>query len=130
MAKEIKQKATTLEPAKGTRTKAVAKYIGMNADKVARVADLVRGKKYLEAVGILENTDKAASEPMLKLLHSAAANAEHNLNLNKEDLYVAEIYSSQGPTLKRLMIRARGRADRLLKRTSHMTVILDTVKPN
>ena len=101
MAKEIKQKVTATQ-VRDTRPKAVAKYIGINALKVARVCDLIRGKKYLVAVGILENTDKSATDPLLKVLNSAAANAENNLNLNKEDLYVAEIYSSQGPTLKKI----------------------------
>jgi len=128
MAKRIREKKELLEQTKDRRPKAVSKYLRMDAGKVALVLNLIRGKKYNEAVAILENTDKAASEVILKVLNSAAANAENNLGLNKDDLFVAETYSAQGPTLKRLMIRARGRADRLLKRTSHITVILDTVK--
>ena len=70
-------------------------------------------------------TPKAASEPVLNLLRSAGANAENNLGLNVEDLYVAEVFANQGPTLKRFMPRARGRATRIRKRTSHITLILD-----
>jgi large subunit ribosomal protein L22 len=128
MAKRIREKKQNLEQTKDRRPKAVAKYVRMSSLKVALVLDLIRGKKYNEAVAILENTDKTASEVILKVLHSAAANAENNLGLSKDDLFVAETYAAQGPTLKRLMIRARGRADRMLKRTSHITVILDTVK--
>lgn len=128
MAKGIRERVAARKENADKRPKAVAKYIGINASKVANVLDLIRGKKYLQAVAILENTDKSSSMPILKVLNSAAANAENNMNLNKEDLFVAEAYSAQGPTLKRLMIRARGRADRMLKRTSHITVILDTVK--
>lgn len=128
MAKGIRERVAARKENADRRPKAVAKYIGINASKVANVLDLIRGKKYLEAVAILENTDKSSTMPILKVLNSAAANAENNLNLNKDELFVAEAYSSQGPTLKRLMIRARGRADRMLKRTSHIIVILDTVK--
>jgi large subunit ribosomal protein L22 len=90
--------------------------------------DLVRGRKYRDAVAILSTTPNAAAEVILKTMNSAAANGENNLGLNKDDMYVAEIYANQGPTLKRLNIRARGRVDRILKRTSHVTVIMDTVK--
>lgn len=128
MAKRIREKKAALELSRDRRPMSIAKYVRMDSLKVALVLDLIRGKKYTEAVAILENTDKAASEVILKVLNSAAANAEHNLSLSKDDLFVAEAYSAQGPTLKRLMIRARGRADRVLKRTSHITVILDTVK--
>jgi len=128
MAKRIREKKELLEQTKDRRPKAVVKYVRMDSGKVALVLDLIRGKRYTEAVAILENTDKAASEVILKVLRSAGANAENNLGLNKDNLYVAEVYSAQGPTLKRLMVRARGRADRILKRTSHITVILDTVE--
>jgi large subunit ribosomal protein L22 len=127
MAKRIREKAAANEASRDKRPKAVAKDIRMSASKVAIVLNLIRGKKYSQAVAILENTDRVAANRVLKVVNSAAANAENNLSLNKDDLYVAEAYSSQGPTLKRLSIRARGRADRLLKRTSHITVILDTV---
>jgi large subunit ribosomal protein L22 len=86
------------------------------------------GKKYNEAVAILENTPKAAVEPIIKVLNSAAANAEHNLNMSKNDLYVAECFAGQGPILKRIQPVSKGRAHRINKRTSNITVILDTVK--
>ena len=91
------------------------------------VIDLIRGKNYFDALAILENTPKAASLPVKKLLNSAAANAEVNKGMSKDDLYVAEIFADNGPTLKRVMPRAQGRAFRILKRTSHITVILDSV---
>ena len=123
----MREKKEALELNKDLRPQAVGKYIIMKAGKAALVLNLIRGKSYNEAVAILENTDKSSTEPILKVLQSAGANAENNLSLNKDNLFVAEAYSSQGPTLKRLMIKARGRADRILKRTSHITVILDTV---
>lgn len=73
-------------------------------------------------------TPKAASEPVLKLLNSALANAENNLGLSTDTLYVAEVFANQGPTLKRFRPRAQGRASRIRKRTSHITVILDQAK--
>jgi large subunit ribosomal protein L22 len=79
-------------------------------------------------LAILQNTSKSASAVLLKVLNSAAANAENNMNLSKSDLFVAEAYANQGPTLKRIMPRAKGRAYRILKRTSHITVVLDTAK--
>ena len=88
---------------------------------------MIRGKNYFDALAILENTPKAASLPVKKLLDSAAANAEVNKGMSKDDLYVAEIFADNGPTLKRVMPRAQGRAFRILKRTSHITVILDSV---
>ena len=129
MAKRQREKKALYEQNKDRRPRAVVKHVRMSSGKVALVLDLIRGRGYNEAVAILENTDKAASEVILKAVRSAGANAENNLGLSKDDLFVAETYSAQGPTLKRLMIRARGRADRILKRTSHITVILDTVKP-
>ena len=85
------------------------------------------GKSYREAVAILKNTPKAASEVLVKLVNSAAANAEHNLGLSKDDLFVAECFADQGPILKRIQPVSKGRAHRINKRTSHITVILDTI---
>ena len=81
-----------------------------------------------EALAILMYTPKAASEPVLKLLNSAVANAENNLGLSADNLYVAEVFANQGPTLKRFRPRAQGRATRIRKRTSHITIILDQMK--
>jgi large subunit ribosomal protein L22 len=89
------------------------------------VLDIIRGKSYTQAVAILENTPKSASEPIKKVLMSAAANAENNLGMSKDNLFVAACYADQGPTLKRVMPRAQGRAFRILKRTSHITIVLD-----
>ena len=77
---------------------------------------------------LLEYTPKAASEPVLKLLKSAIANAENNLDMNPDNLYVVEVYANQGPTLKRLRARAQGRAYRIRKRTGHITNVLDEIK--
>ncbi|MGD9901129.1 MAG: 50S ribosomal protein L22 [Spirochaetales bacterium] len=127
MAKNLREKTAKIEANKDKRPMAFARNIKMEANKVAVVLDTVRGKKYSQAVAILENLSDAAATPILKLLNSAAANAENNLSLNKDNLFVAEAYSGQGPTYKRLLIRARGRADRRLRRTCNITVILDTV---
>jgi large subunit ribosomal protein L22 len=96
--------------------------------KVKIVIDLIRGKSVTEAQAILMYTPKAASPIVEKLLRSAVANAENNLDLNRDSLYVAEVYADQGPTLKRYMPRARGSASRIRKRTSHITIILDQVQ--
>ncbi len=102
--------------------RATQKYIRISPRKVKVVLDLIRGKSYAEAVGILRNTPKAASEHVLKLLRKVAADAEHNFSMDPESLYVSECYVGAGPTLKRIMPRGKGSADRILKRTSHVTV--------
>lgn len=125
MATRSKQKALVRAENKDRRPHATAKYIRIAPSKVHVVLDLIRGKSYLEAVAILKTTSKAACEPTLKVMNSAAANAEVNLGMNKENLYVAECFADQGPTLKRMNPVSRGRGYRILKRTSHITVILD-----
>lgn len=125
MATRSKAKALDRAQNKDRRPKAIAKYIRISPSKVHVVLDLIRGKDYHEAVAILKVTAKAASEPVLKCLNSAAANAEVNLGMNKDTLYVAECFADQGPTLKRMQPVSRGRGYRILKRTSHITVILD-----
>ena len=125
MAKNMKEKTLRIEENKDKRPKAIARYVRISPYKVGRVLDLIRGKNYAEAVAILENLQKSSSEPVKKVLMSAAANAEHNLGMSKDNLYVAACYADQGPTLKRVMPRAQGRAFRILKRTSHITVVLD-----
>ena len=127
MASRSREKAIARKENKDQRPFAVAKYIRISPSKVRIVIDLIRGKNYFDALAILENTPKAASLPVKKLLNSAAANAEVNKGMSKDDLYVAEIFADNGPTLKRVMPRAQGRAFRILKRTSHITVILDSV---
>ena len=125
MATRSKAKALARAESKDRRPKAIAKYIRISPSKVHVVLDLIRGKDYRDAVAILKTTQKAASEPVLKCMNSAAANAEVNLGLNKDTLYVAECFADQGPTLKRMQPVSRGRGYRILKRTSHITVILD-----
>ena len=125
MATRSKQKALVRAENKDRRPKAIAKYIRISPSKVHVVLDLLRGKNYKDAVAILKTTAKAAAEPVLKCMNSAAANAEVNLGMNKDTLYVAECFADQGPTLKRMQPVSRGRGYRILKRTSHITVILD-----
>ena len=104
--------------------KAYLRYLRISPRKVGIVCDLIRGKDVKTAAAYLMQTPKAASEPMLKLLKSAIANAENNHNMNKDDLYVSECFVCPGPTLKRIRPRAQGRAFRVLKRTSHITLVL------
>ena len=100
------------------------RYARIAPRKVSVVLDLIRGEDLDKALAILQNTPKAASELLYKLVKSAAANAENNHNMDKNNLYVAECFVTPGPTLKRVMPRAQGRAFRILKRTSHITVVL------
>ena len=104
--------------------RATLRYARISPRKVGIVLDLIRNKPLDEALAILQYTPKAACEPLLKLVNSAAANAENNFNMDRNSLYVAECYVCPGPTLKRIMPRDHGRAYRILKRTSHMTVVL------
>jgi len=108
--------------------KATAKYVRISPSKVNRILATIRGKKYVEAVAILEALPNTASTSILKVLNSAASNAEHNMNLNKDDLFVETAVANPGPIMKRMMPRAKGRGNRILKRTTHITVILNTVK--
>ena len=102
--------------------KAYLKYLRISPRKVQIVADLIRGKNVGTAMAILMQTPKAASEPMIKLLKSAVANAENNFNMDVEKLVVTEVFATPGPILKRVMPRAQGRAYRINKRTSHVTM--------
>ena len=98
------------------------KYLRISPRKVKIVLDLIRGKDVQTAYAILMQTPKAASEPVLKLLKSAAANAENNHQMDPENLYVSEVFATPGPIIKRMMPRAQGRAYRINKRTSHVTI--------
>ena len=104
--------------------KAYLKYARISPRKVKIVLDLIRGKDAGVAMGILKNTHKSASEYLIKLLGSAVANAEHNFHMDTTKLYVSECFVCPGPTLKRVMPRAKGSADRILKRTSHVTLVV------
>ena len=104
--------------------KAYLKYARISPRKVQIVCDLIRGKDTKTAQAILMATPKAASELLLKLLKSAVANAENNFHMDSSKLYVSECFVTPGPTLKRIMPRAKGSADRILKRTSHVTMVV------
>ena len=92
--------------------------------RARQVVDLVRGKPVGEALNILRFMPNKAATPVYKVVESAAANAENNFDMNRDDLYIAKIYVDEGPTWKRIRPRARGMADRIRKRTSHITVVL------
>ena len=121
------KKATTTKTVKANEelvARATVKYERMSSRKVAIVANLIRGKNADEAMAILRFTPKAGAEVLTKLLKSAIANAENTKNMTHSKLYVAEIYSNQGPTLKRIRPAAKGSAVRIRKRTSHTTIVL------
>lgn len=107
------------------RATAKATFERIAPRKVQIVLDLIRNKPVDEAMAILKFTPKAACEPLQKLLKSAMANAENNHNMSVASLYVAECYVCQGPTLKRIRPRAQGRAYRINKKTSHITLVLE-----
>ena len=125
MAKRIREKTAKLKANADNRPKASAKYIRISSSKVCIVLDTIRGRAYDEAVAILNALPNKAAEITLKVVESAAANAENNKGLNKHDLYVAEATATQGPTLKRSMAAGKGSANRILKRTSHINIVLD-----
>lgn len=104
--------------------KAVAKYIRMSPYKVRRVLDQIRGRSYQEALMILEFLPYKASGPIWQVVHSAAANAANNYNLDKKKLIIEQSYADEGPKLKRVRPRAQGRAYRILKPTCHITIIV------
>ena len=109
------------------RARATARYVRMTPMKVRRVVDLIRGMEAREALSVLEFAPQAASEPVAKVLASAVANAEHNQQLDADTLVVAVAYVDEGPTLKRFRPRAQGRAFRINKRTSHITIEVESV---
>lgn len=102
--------------------KAIARYIRMSPHKARRVLDQIRGRSYREALIILEFMPYRACEPILKLLRSAAANAEHNEGFDRAELIVSTAFADQGPTLKRFRPRAQGRAYQIRKPTCHITI--------
>ena len=128
MGKRSALKRARNEEKREHRAHATVKYVRISSRKVRIVINLIRGKKVDEALAILRFTPKSASPVVEKLLNSAIANAEHNMGLSRDPLYVAEIFANQGPSLKRFMPRAKGSASPILKRTSHITVILDEIK--
>ena len=110
---------------KDTRPKATVSFARVSVTKACFVLDAIRGKDVTSALGILAYNNRYASRVIEKLLKSAIANAENNNGMKAEDLYIAECYANTGPTMKRIQPRAQGRAYRIEKRTSHITIVLD-----
>lgn len=110
------------------QAKAVARTVRIAPRKARLVVDLIRGKQVGEAVAILKHTPKAASPVVEKLLNSAMANAEHNYEMDVNNLVVSQVFVDEGPTLKRFRPRAQGRASAINKRTSHITIVLTEKK--
>jgi len=124
---KVEEKASTLKDTAENEelvAKATVKYERISSRKIKIVADLIRGKNVDEAMAILQFTNKAGAEVLTKLLKSAIANAENTKQMAHSKLYIAEIYSNQGPTLKRIRAAAKGSAVRIRKRTSHTTIVL------
>lgn len=109
------------------QTKAIGRYIRISSRKVRRVLNQIRGKSYQQALMLLEFMPYRACGPIWQVIYSAAANAEHNLNLKKENLIISEAFADQGPVLKRFRPRAQGRGFKILKPTCHINI---TVKKN
>jgi len=125
MATRTREKSEQRKANRDKRPRAIARYIRIAPRKARIVIDLIRGKGVNDALATLLYTPKAASPVVTKLLNSAIANAENNLSMDRNDLYVAEVYADPGPTLKRFVARSRGSASPILKRTSHITIVLD-----
>ena len=132
-AKEVKEQKETVKVEKKAEkvaeveelsAKATVKYARISSRKVAIVANLIRGKNVDEALAILKFTPRGAAEIIAKVVKSAKANAENNHEMDADKLYVASIVANQGPTMKRFMPRAMGRATMIRKRTSHIEVVL------
>src|ERR1700712_4802137 len=119
----VRAKKAVAEPLPGAR--AQARYARVGPRKARRVIDIVRGMKATDALDVLKFTPQAASEDVYKVLASAMANAEHNDHLDRDALWISEAYVDEGPTLKRFRPRAQGRAYRVRKRTSHITVVVE-----
>ncbi len=128
MAGNMKKKTARIEENRDKRPYAVAKYIRISPYKVRTVLALIRGKSVREAEAILAHLPNGGAAPTRKVLMSAVANAEHNRGLDRADLYVAECFADGGTSLKRMQPVSKGRGHAILKRTSHITVILDVKK--
>ncbi len=108
--------------------RATARFVRVTPMKARRVIDLVRGKSVEEALAILKYAPQTASEPVAKVVQSAAANAENNFGLDRRSLVISEAYANEGPTMRRFRPRAQGRAFTIRKRTSHITVVVESQK--
>ena len=128
MATNMNKKAARVAENKEKRPHAIAKYVRVSPYKVRTVLALIRGKSYKEAKAILDYSVNGSALAIKKVLMSAAANAEHNMGMDKADLYVAECFADGGQMLKRMQPVSKGRGHAILKRTSHITVILDVKK--
>ena len=106
--------------------RASARYLRVSPRKARRIIDIVRGTKVTEALDVLRFDEHAASEDVYKVVLSAASNAEHNQRLDRDSLWISEAFVDEGPTLKRFRPRAQGRAYRIRKRTSHVTVVVES----
>ncbi len=113
-----------------TKVKATAKYVRVSPTKVRQLTRLIAGQHVDEARRILQFADKGAAQPLLKVLNSAIANAENNDDLDPDELFVDQAFADEGPTLKRYQPRALGRAYRIRKRTSHITVVVTPAEEN
>lgn len=123
-AKKEEKKAEAPKKPMPTEAKAIAKNVRVTPRKVRLVIDLVRGLPVKQALGILANVNRAASEPVMKVIKSAAANATNNFGMDEDALYIAEIYATDGLRMKRYLPRAKGSASGLVKRSSHITVVV------
>ena len=128
MATNMNKKAARVAENKEKRPHAIAKYVRVSPYKVRTVLALIRGKSYREAKAILDYSVNGSALAVKKVLMSAAANAEHNMGMDKADLFVAECFADGGQMLKRMQPVSKGRGHAILKRTSHITVILDVKK--
>ncbi|MHA6792713.1 50S ribosomal protein L22 [Pseudonocardia bannensis] len=108
------------------RAHAKARFVHMSPTKVRRVVELIKGRPVAEALSVLRFSPQAAAEPVAKVVASAAANAENNFDMDPDTLVVAVAYVDEGPTLKRIRPRAQGRAYRIRKRTSHITIEVES----
>jgi len=111
-----------------TSARATARFVRVTPMKARRVLDTVRGKSVAEALALLEDAPQSASEPVFKLVASAAANAENNFGLDPRTLVISQAWADEGPTMKRFRPRAQGRAFHVRKRTSHITVVVESQK--
>ena len=123
-SKKVEKKAEAPKKPAPTEARAIAKNVRITPRKARLVIDLVRGKGVKEALGLLANTNKAASEPVSKLIRSAAANAVNNFGMDEDSLYIAQIWANDGLRMKRYLPRAKGSASGLVKRNCHLTVVV------
>ena len=123
-AKKVEKKSEAPKKPMPTEARAIAKNVRITPRKARLVIDLVRGKGVKEALGLLANTNRAASEPVTKLIKSAAANAVNNFGMDEDSLYIAQIWANDGLRMKRYLPRAKGSASGLVKRNSHLYVVV------